>query len=62
MGFSRQEYRTGLPSPPPGHVSDPGMKLRSPALQADYLLSETPGKLSKVTELMHNVKYILFKA
>ena len=55
MEFSRQEYRSGLPFPPPGDVSNPGMKPRSPALQADSLLSETPGKLSKVTEFMHNV-------
>ena len=55
MGFSRQEYRSGLPFPPPGDVSNPGMKPRSLALWADSLLSETPGKLSKVTEFMHNV-------
>ena len=54
-GRSRQEYRSGLPFPPPGDVSNPGMKPRSPAPQADSLLSETPGKLIKVTEFMHNV-------
>ena len=40
--FSRQEYWSGLPSP--GHLPDPGIKPRSPALQADSLLSEPPGK------------------
>ena len=34
MGFSRQEYWSGLPFPPPGHLPDPGIKPRSPALQA----------------------------
>ena len=32
MEFSRQEYWSGLPCPPPGDLSDPGIKLRSPAL------------------------------
>ena len=44
MGFSRQEYWSGLPFPPPGDLPDPGIKLRSPALQADSLPSEPPGK------------------
>ena len=30
MGFSRQEYWSGLPCPPPGHFLDPGIKLISP--------------------------------
>ena len=38
MGFSRQEYWSGLPFPSPGDHPDPGIKLRSPALQADSLL------------------------
>ena len=44
MGFSRQEYWNGLPFPSPGDLPDPGIKPRSPALQADVLLSEPPGK------------------
>ena len=44
MGFSRQEYWTGLPFPSPGDLPDPAIKLRSPALQADALTSEPPGK------------------
>ena len=44
MGFSRQEYWSGLPFPSPGDLPDPGIKPRSPALQADALTSETPGK------------------
>ena len=44
MGFSRQEYWSGLPFPPPGDLPDTGIKPRSPALQADSLPSELPGK------------------
>ena len=44
MGFSRQEYWSGLPLPSPGDLPDPGIKPRSPALQADALPSEPPGK------------------
>ena len=35
MGFSRQEYWSGLPFPYPGDLPDPGIEPRSPALQAD---------------------------
>ena len=35
MGFSRQEYWSGLPWPPPGDLLDPGIEPESPALQAD---------------------------
>ena len=44
MGFSRQEYWSGLPFPSPGDPPDPGIEPRSPALKADALLSEPPGK------------------
>ena len=44
MGFSRQEYWSGLPFPSPGHLPDPGIGPRSPALQADALTSEPPEK------------------
>ena len=46
MGFSRQEYWSGLPFPPPGDLPNPGIKPRSPALQADALTSEPPGLIS----------------
>ena len=42
--LSKQEYWSGLPCPPPGNLPDPGIEPRSPALQADSLLSEPPGK------------------
>ena len=46
MGFSRQECWSGLPFPSPGDLPDPGIEPGSPALQADALLSEPPGKTS----------------
>ena len=44
MGFSRQEYWSGLPFLSPGDLPDPGIEPRSPAFQADALTSEPPGK------------------
>ena len=44
MGFSWQEYWSGLSFPSPGDLPNPGIKPRSPALQADALTSEPPGK------------------
>ena len=44
MEFSRQEWYSGLLSPPPGDLSNPGIEPRTPALQADSLPSEPPGK------------------
>ena len=47
MGFSRQEYWSGLPFPSPGGLPNPGIEPRPPALQADSLpfeLSKKPWK------------------
>ena len=44
MGFSRQEYYSGLPFPSPGDLPNPGIEPRFPVLQADTLTSEPPGK------------------
>ena len=44
IGFPRQEYWSGLPCLPPGDLPSPGIIPRSPALQADSLQSEPPGK------------------
>ena len=44
MGFSRQKYWGKLPFPSPGDLPNPGIKPGSPALQADAVLSEPPGK------------------
>ena len=43
-GFSRQEYWSGVPLPSLGDLSSPGIKPRSPALQAESLSSKPPGK------------------
>ena len=47
MGFSRQEYWSGLPCPPPGDLPDPGIKPTSPAspeLAGRFFTTEPPGK------------------
>ena len=41
-GFPRQEYWSEVPCPPPADLPNPGIKPKSPALQADSLLSEPP--------------------
>ena len=45
MEFSRQEWWSGSSFPSAGDLPDSGIEPRSPALQADSLLSEPPGKL-----------------
>ena len=50
MGFSRQEYWSGLPFPSPGDLPDPGIEPRSPTLYADTLPSEPPGKSLLITK------------
>ena len=52
MGFSRQEYWSGLPCPSPVDLSNLGIKPRSPALQVDSLLSEPPGKPSSAQRMI----------
>ena len=47
VGFSRQEYWSGLPFPSPGDLPNPGVEPGSPALQADALSSEPPGNKPK---------------
>ena len=44
MRFSRQEYWSGMPFPPPGDLPDPGIEPRSPSFQGNVLTSEPPGK------------------
>ena len=44
MGFSRQEYWSGSPSPSPGDIPNPEIEPGFPTLQADALPSEPPGK------------------
>ena len=61
-GFSRQEYWSGLPCPPPGDLPNPGIEHRSPTLQVDSLPSEPPGKLRDswrtVKLCFHRVHYV----
>ena len=59
MDFSRQEYWSGLPFPSPGDLPDPGIQPGSPALQADSLLSELPGKPPK-THVYLTLNFICF--
>ena len=44
MEFSRPEYQSGKPFPSPGNLPNPGIKPRSPALQADFLPAEPQEK------------------
>ena len=50
MGFSRQEYWSGLPFASPEDLPDPEIEPRSPTLQADSLPSEPPGNLLAIWE------------
>ena len=56
MEFSRKEYWSRLPFPSPGDLHYPGTEPKSPALQADTLPSEPPGK--PVTHIL-NQKFLL---
>ena len=58
MGFSRQEYWSGLPFPSPADLPNPGVEPESPALQADSLPSEPPGNKYPNTKLKVKKKNI----
>ena len=64
IGFSRQEYWSGVPFPSPGDLPNPGIEPRSPALQADSLPSGPPEKLwiHRPTETIHSLMKYLLKA
>ena len=53
VGFSRQKSWSRLPFSPPGDLPDPGIEPRSPILQADSLLSESPGKPTRFQRDRH---------
>ena len=62
MGFSRQECWGGLPFPSPGDLPYPGIEPPSPALQADALPSEPPGKPLELLELIiHSAYEVIFQ-
>ena len=52
MEFSRREYWSGLPCPPPGNLPNPGTEPRSPALQVDSLSAEL--------QLIHNLIDLIY--
>ena len=56
-GFSRQEYQRGLPFPPPGDHPNPGIKPRSPALQANAL---PPSHQGSQTQTSNTITYSPF--
>ena len=56
MGFSRQEYWSRLPCPPPGDLPNSGTELLSPALQAISLCTELPGKPSGLS-IVYKIKF-----
>ena len=61
-GFSKQECWSGLPSPPPGDLPNPGIKPRFPTLQADSLLSGPPGNpsLLYIYHISEIIQYLFF--
>ena len=59
-GFSRQEYWSGLPFPSPGDLPKPGIEPGSPALQADALSSELPGKLQNLIYIDININIWIY--
>ena len=62
MGFSRQEYWSGLPFPSPGDLPHREMEPgpRSPAFQADALTSEPPGKQQEEPESEQQAPLLAF--
>ena len=63
MGFSRQEYWSGLPLPSPSDLPDPGIKPGSPVLQAGSLPSEPPGKPMYIKDTCRtkSISFILYQ-
>ena len=62
MGFSRQEYWSGVPFPPQGDLPDPGIgpeSLASPALADGFFTTAPPGKSGDV-KWFHRIKQIYF--
>ena len=62
IGFPRQEYWNGLPFPSPGDLPNPGIELGSPALQADSLSSEPPGKPSSICYSVILYLYVAYES
>ena len=64
MEFSRPQYWNGLPFPSPGDLPNPGIKPGSPALQADSLPAEPPGKpkqgIKSYENNLHKLKLMFY--
>ena len=56
MGFSRQEYWSGLTFPSPGDLSDPGIKPESPALAGRFFTTEPPGNPNNYNNDLYQLK------
>ena len=56
MGFPRQEYCSGLPFPPPGDLTDPGIEPESPALGGRFFTTEPPGSYQYDLKLYEEIK------
>ena len=54
-GFPRKEYQSGFPYLLPGALSDPGIKLVSPALAGRFFTTEPPGKLPGIKDVLLNI-------
>ena len=64
MGFSSQEYWSGLSCPFPGHLPNPGIKLTSPALAGRFLTTEPPGGTIHIITIIffsYHVPYLRMK-
>ena len=62
MGFSRQEYWSGLTFPPPGDLPSPGIEPVSPALAGRFFITEPPGKPNKQTTVLLKYLYTFYWA
>ena len=58
MEFSRQEYWTGLPFPPPGHLPEPGIKSASPVLAGGFFTTKPPRKPTYSISLIETKSHI----
>ena len=61
MGFSRQEYWSGLLFPTPGELPDPGIKLASlvsPTLVGRYFITESPGIYTSISKGREKSQYL----
>ena len=56
LEFSRQEYWSGLPFPPPRDLPNTGINLKSPALQGTFFTTELPEKPQNIGESMLTLK------